>query len=340
MLSTKSLKPEWLKYIAQNSTTTNKRVEKAIWILYLLEGLSETDINFVLKGKTALMLRNNTIHKSSKNIDIIAPNLKKLSYKKLQDTILSKGFCKVVLHKKKLKAYIPQLQFQFYYSPTPQNHKKSSLSLNVFLQKPPYFDTTYQEIDAYFAIQKGYTLRLPVPSFNDLLGEKLALFHKTSFLENPNQIDETQVTTIAQQLYDIGILFNRMDNLGIVNTTFNKLALAALKQENLPPNPQLILDTIFQVALIISVGKPQKNSSPQDLLSIFQQPEKIIIQAAKAAYLAKLIQHQQRIFVPFYTVLQTKNCQIEKPFHSKLNELQKSNPEAFYYWFQAYELGE
>ncbi len=339
MLSTKSLKPEWLKYIAQNSTTTNKRVEKAIWILYLLEGLTETDIDFVLKGRTALMLRNNTIHKSSKNIDIIVPNWKKLSYELLKDAILLKGFSKVVLHKKKLKEHIPQLQFRLYYPSAVPSENKNSLLLNIFLQRAPYFDIVYQNIDAYFAIQKGYTLCLPIPSYNDLLGEKLACFHESIPLENLNQIDDSKITIIAKQLYDVGILFGRMDNLSIVNDTFHKIALTALKQKNLPLNPQLILDVIFQAALIISIEGQQENSPNQGLLATFQQTEKIIIQAAKAAYLAKLIEHQQRVHIPFYTTLQTKNCCIEQPFPTKLNKLQKSNPEAFYYWFQACELG-
>ena len=66
--------------------------------------------------------------------------------------------------------------------------------------------------------------------------------------------------------------------------------------------------------------------------------EKAIAYAARAAYLAKLIETGEKSFVRFDNAEQVSNWTIEAPLDTSLNRLKRTNPEAFFYWYQVYLL--
>ena len=65
--------------------------------------------------------------------------------------------------------------------------------------------------------------------------------------------------------------------------------------------------------------------------------EKAIVHASKSAYLTKLIEHRNSSIERFSDPLEIRDWVIEQPFHTRLNKLKKSNPEAFFYWYKVYE---
>jgi len=54
--------------------------------------------------------------------------------------------------------------------------------------------------------------------------------------------------------------------------------------------------------------------------------------------LAKLIETGEKSFVRFDNAEQVSNWTIEAPLGIQLNKLKKTNPEAFFYWYQVYLL--
>jgi len=57
MIHTQTLTPQWLEEIsAQHRKADKILIEKAIRALFLLEGLANSNLHFVFKGGTALML--------------------------------------------------------------------------------------------------------------------------------------------------------------------------------------------------------------------------------------------------------------------------------------------
>ena len=72
MISKSSLTPEWLATVSSKNNKADKiLIEKVIRALMLLEGLAGTDLKFVFKGGTALMLLMNSTKRLSIDIDII-----------------------------------------------------------------------------------------------------------------------------------------------------------------------------------------------------------------------------------------------------------------------------
>ena len=57
-----------------------------------------------------------------------------------------------------------------------------------------------------------------------------------------------------------------------------------------------------------------------------------MVPAAKAAYIATLLQTDTSKVAHFTNPMEVKDWTIKQPFETRLNKLKKSNPEAFFYW--------
>ena len=66
--------------------------------------------------------------------------------------------------------------------------------------------------------------------------------------------------------------------------------------------------------------------------------EEAIIDAAKAAYLATLIEKGQGIIERYHSTQVTEDLQIEPVLTNKLNKLRIGLPEAYYYWAKTSQL--
>jgi len=151
------------------------------------------------------------------------------------------------------------------------------------------------------------------------------------------------------QLYDIGNLFEEIRNIAGVARTFKKIALTEMKYRGLTGDTDIVLNDIGQTALCLATrGKAGagdfaalQNGVSQIKVYIFSESyhiEKAITYAAHAAYLAKLIETGETRFVRFDNAEQVRNWIIEAPQDTRLNKLKKTNPEAFFYWYQVYLL--
>jgi hypothetical protein len=67
--------------------------------------------------------------------------------------------------------------------------------------------------------------------------------------------------------------------------------------------------------------------------------EEAIICASKTAYLTQVLKQSKFSDIARYTNPEIiENFTITQPEYNKLNRLKKTLPEAFYYWFHAFEL--
>ncbi|RZK29938.1 MAG: hypothetical protein EOO61_19965 [Hymenobacter sp.] len=64
--------------------------------------------------------------------------------------------------------------------------------------------------------------------------------------------------------------------------------------------------------------------------------DRAITDASKAAYISKVIEHSKLAFIRYEGPSQIAQWTLEQPFNTKLNKLKKSNPEAFFYWYQIF----
>ncbi len=222
--------------------------------------------------------------------------------------------------------------------------------LDILFEKINYQNIIQLPIVSTFVPIINEPLRVNLPSLEDILGDKL-----TAFAPNTTGIpyfkgEHSMSMEIIKQLYDIGNLFDKVENMKIIKSTFSIFAKTELKYRNQKElKIEDVTDDIFQTALTIaSRGIYGKGDFEQLKLGIQRirtfifsgsfNIDKTIIAASKAAYLATLIKHDAGKIEKYSNPLQMKDWLLNKPINSKLNKLKKSNPEAFFYWYKIYKL--
>ena len=213
-----------------------------------------------------------------------------------------------------------------------------------------YEDCHYQQVERV-PIQNelietvGECPLVNVPSIGDILGDKLTAFAPETTGIPYYKNDKLVTLEIIKQLYDVGRLFDRVDNLTITEAAFSKIAPVELGYRGLPTHDlSVIYEDIRQTALNISargfVDKEKFALLQKGIISIrpfmYRQNYKIenaIADAAKAAYLATLLEkgiHEVRHYDG--NPLSVSGMMISNGLTTKLNKLKMGNPEAFFYW--------
>ena len=352
MINQKEISTEWLNQVAKQHRNADKiLVEKVIRALLLLEGLTKQELSFVFKGGTALMLHFNSTKRLSIDIDIILPNEIK-NFERVLDTIAKEqGFLRKELQHRITNSKIKKEHYKFFYTPLHKTNKDEEyVLLDILFEEVNYSNLISLPIQSAFVPIIDKPLSVNVPSLEDILGDKL-----TAFAPNTTGIPyfkkaDSMSMEIIKQLYDIGNLFDAVNDIETIKTTFYRFAkteIAYRDSKGITGND--VLEDIYQTALsIVSRGTDGKgdfeelqNGIQRISHFIFSESyhiEKAIAHASKAAYLSVLIKHNAITINKFENPLQLKDWQINEPLNSKLNKLKKSNPEAFFYWYKIYEL--
>ncbi len=352
MIDKKEINLNWINLVSKANRNADKiLVEKVIRALLLLEGLAMQNLNFVFKGGTALMLHFNSTQRLSIDIDIVLP--KKL---KSLDEILSKlsdeqGFKRFEFQKRASQSNIEKAHYKFFYVPYHKTSKDEEyVLLDILYEEITYVELIEIPVESSFTPLLGASIKVKVPSLEDLLGDKL-----TAFAPNTTGIPyyknkDSMSMEIVKQLYDIGNLFDVSKSLSIIKSTFKSFVAVELSyRDRIHLSIEDVLEDIFQTSLSIvsrgflGTGKFEELQIGIQRLKGFifsesLQIEKAIISASKAAYLSKLILSDAISFEKFEAPLQIKDWTIENPSFSKLNKLKKSNPQAFFYWHKIVNL--
>ena len=188
-----------------------------------------------------------------------------------------------------------------------------------------------------------------VPSIGDILGDKL-----TAFAPNTTGIPyykkgESRATEIMKQAYDIGRLFEAVENLAATAQSFNRISLVELGYRSLGTDRSVIYDDIRHTALHLATRGKDGNGDfalLQDGIKrlgnfIYENKyfiEDAIVDTAKAAYAATCIQTGITDVLKYKTGALSADDNIGLVLTNKLNKLKKTNPEAFFYWLQTDKL--
>ena len=350
MISKKSIASEWLEEVSSKNRNADKiLVEKVIRALLLLEGLVKSDLKFIFKGGTALMLLVKSTKRLSIDIDIIVSN--KQEFERLFESFIKEqGFNRFEGQERKARSGIEKAHFKFFYTPVHQNGMAEDyVLLDILFEEPHYSKLIDLPIDSSFLIQEGKPITVSVPGFEDILGDKLTAFAPNTIGIPYEKNGDSRAMEIIKQLYDIGSLLIYADDTRIVAETFRIFAQTELTYRKCDPDIIPVLEDIYQTSLhICTLGKEGEGN--YELLSrgitqikrfVFSenyQLDRAITDASKAAYIAKVIEKEVKFFEKYTDASQVTNLIIDQSFYTKLNKLKKRNPEAFFYWYQIFLL--
>lgn len=349
MIKVESYTEEWIKKTSKQYKSDPILVEKVVYALSLLEHLAKSDLKFIFKGGTALMLLLKEPKRFSIDIDIIVPqklkNLQELFDKIIENSI----FTKVQENERKSKSSINKAHYKFFYNPiTKSLGSDQYILLDILYEESHYgIDIIELEIVSPFVSTEEVNDKVMVPKSESILGDKLTAFApQTTGI--PYGIEKE--VEIIKQLFDIGKLFDIIEDIEIVNKVFKLFAKTELEYRSKSDlAPKDVLEDIFQTALVISTRGNKGDGDFKELQKgiknlknyIFSESfhlEAAMIPASKAAYISLLLKTQQKRFERYSNPKEIKDWLIKKPFDTKLNKLKKSNPEAFFYWYKTCNL--
>ncbi|MFN8256030.1 MAG: nucleotidyl transferase AbiEii/AbiGii toxin family protein [Bacteroidales bacterium] len=339
----------WIEQVSKKHLNADKiLIEKVIRALSLLEELKKSGLSFVFKGGTALMLMLGVPKRLSIDIDIILPEIPENMETIFDKIIMNSPFKRYSQQDRIVDSGIEKAHYKFYYEPAFKTYSDEDyILLDILYEAVPYNQRNEIPIASSFIKVIGEPETVNVPSFEDILADKL-----TAFAPNTTGIPyfkkgQSMSMEILKQLYDIGNLFNEINDISETKDVFNHFAKTELNYRRLIDlNPNDVLDDIIETAHCISVRGTSGKCNFSELQSGIQkvkqfiisgkfQIDQAIVAASKAAYLAALIKSGKTDLVKFTDFGDINKLLISNEKFTKLNKLKKNNPEAFCYWHQA-----
>lgn len=337
----------WIEKVAKDNNVKDIALaEKAIRAFSLLEALVRAGCPLLFKGGTAEMLHLNSAKRLSIDIDIICPPDTQIEdYLKVYSE--EYGFGDVELVERVSRTNVPKKHAKYYYQVSyPAGASQGKILLDVLFEENHYSNVVSLPIQSPFLKTEGESVMVKLPSYHDMLGDKLTAFapHTTGIPFFKGEKDCSM--EINKQLFDIASLFDLTDDLTITTETFRKFAAVELSYRKADPTKlQEVLDDIFNTARCIclrGMENPEEFKLLQDgigrvrsfIHSEYYALDSAIVNASKAAYLSKLIEKGITEVHHFNadSEQQLADAVITEPLPKRLNKFKKSNVEAFYYW--------
>lgn len=346
MIHLHTLSVEWLKSVASKlGKVDSSLLEKAVRALFLAEQLKVNDLTFVFKGGTSLLLHLEKPLRFSIDVDIVTSDDKAALVKAMDAVVETGEFARWEPDERTLRKDLPVDHYKFFYksqfpSPTAENY----VLLDVLYQKPLPVWVQQKAMQHPWLKTEGELVQLTLSTIGGLLGDKLTAFAPTTtgILYSKNRPVE-----IIKQLFDIGCLYNLVNDLTEAQTAFQTIAAEELKYRGLAIKDMEVLDDAFSAALTIC-DRNLNDSNFQHLAKgihnikphIFYRfvIEDAMAGAAKVMLLTTLLRQDIKEAPPkFGAAKDIVNWLIPSTDYNRFNKLKKTNPEAFFYIYKTCE---
>lgn len=164
-----------IKKVSKKTRSNKDFTEKIIRALTLLEGLTNSNLNFVFKGGTALMLLLGTTKRLSIDIDIIVPNKGTDIGEHLATFITEKGFTRYEKVARNAQTDIVKEHYKIYYQ-SPVTNKEEVILLDVLFEDVHYKNIVETPIDSPLLLTDGTPTLVKTSNLDNILGDKLTVF--------------------------------------------------------------------------------------------------------------------------------------------------------------------
>lgn len=353
MIDPDIFKKEWFDKLKKKFKYRNAAVaEKMVHALALVEELSKTDLDFVLKGGTSLILLISPTRRFSIDVDIITKASRENIESNLAKICSSNNhFTKYELDERRsYKPGIPKAHYKLVYESV-NSEREDNMLIDILFEDIKYPSIITKQIKSQWVKTIEPEINVKVPSIESILGDKLTAFapKTTGILYGKGKELE-----IAKQLFDLGYLFEFVENMNEVNKSFHNIAVEEIKYRNLDISSDDVLKDIIATAkLIASRGNVTSDKDKENFREIINgirslnefliderfRIEGAILSSAKAAYTAaKLLKKDDSPLQMFSSDTKIEDCMIDNVDYNSLNKLRKIPGGSLYYWYQTIEL--
>ena len=355
MIKETTFTKEWIlkkssQYVRGKKKADPTLIEKVTKALHLLEELARTDLKFIFKGGTSLLLLLNNMHRFSIDIDIIVEEKKQnVDIEEVLSNVIktSEIFTRFEEDLRKAKNEVPKSHYKIFYT-TALDDEESYILLDVLFEKSHYVKVIERNINCNLIEYSDPAVRVMMPSVDCILGDKLTAYA-------PNTIGiaygKNKELEIIKQLFDVGNLFDEMEDIDAVRNTFKQMAKQELEYREKDGELTYVdvLNDVFETSKVLSErGRIDKvtydhlqtgvNRIKDYIFSKNYILESAVNSASKAAYLSLLLKNELTVFEKFDPKINLREYVIEHPDFKKFKSILKFDPEAYFYWYKSIEL--
>lgn len=255
MLSRKNFTKEHIEELRNSSGNDPSILERTIYAFGLLESIRKTEMPFIFKGGTVLLLLLDKPMRLSTDIDIIvAPGTDIDSYIEQAGKVFPFVSCEENIRKGGRN--IEKRHYRFLFE-SPLTGKMIHILLDVLFEDNPYPTIEQREIRNSLLITEGDPLTVDTPSINCILGDKLTAFapHTTGI---PFGIDKE--LEIIKQMYDCYTLLQAMTDYNEVRRAYLSVVEKEIAYRSLQIKPEdALADTVKSCICLIGRGSFAKS---------------------------------------------------------------------------------
>jgi hypothetical protein len=359
MITPASFSPDWIREKRKSFTKCDPIImEKVIYAFSLVEQLVQTELSFIFKGGTSLLLLVPNHRRFSIDVDIVT----KESRDRIEESlakICSKGiFTKFVLDE--VRSYqpgFPKAHYLLRYF-SQFEHEERMILLDILFEEHGYPLLIDAPIENEWILTDQNHNTVQIPSIDSIAGDKLTAFAPNTVgirfkFERPDGWIVEKQMEVMKQLFDLGILFDRTNNLEHFKQSFENTAKKeiAYRGDKTITTPDILNDIINTSLMIGSQGKyfdPKKdflnvgiglNQLKSFIYDGHFRIDDAILASAKAAYLAAitLIGYQGEI-LHWHDGDDIMNYQISSIDYQFLNKRRNVPGGPLFYWYQTLKL--
>lgn len=321
-------------------------LEKAVFALTLLDLLGRTDLDFVFKGGTALLLHLPQPNRLSIDIDIVC-NEPKPDFESALDELLGKSPFLRWDEQTRGERRLPGRRHYRFHFQSPTQGQEMHILLDVVTEPNVLTHIVERPVNTAF-LEIAEPIAVKTPRLESLLGDKLTAFAPRSIgIPLTSQFSQQ----VIKQLFDIAQLYDYTRELTILAEDNRNAFEAEARYRGFIGSYSDYLDDVIQAAFHICSldlkGAPKDREEENrlyrrgivqlgnHLVSMsFRLPEAKIA-AAKAARLAMLLKASDLssglpVFDPTLAIA-LREKHLTEPFGC-LNRLKSFAPEVFFYW--------
>ncbi len=347
MIKPNSFSREWIDNLRNKKKKIDPTLcEKMIRALGLLEQLIVNKLEFVFKGGTSLILLIEEPQRFSIDIDINVQESKE-NLIEILDQINSTNLFKYYKEKKRKDRGVPKAHFYFYYDSV-VNNRENYIMLDILFDEHSYPEIVKTPIQSFWIDTDDDIQYVKTPSIDSILGDKLTVFapHTTGIKYGIGKSME-----MIKQLFDIWRLFDHIENMKVVSTSFKNTADKELSYRNSGKTYRDVLQDIVDTTLIVSKFPGGKETDPPELEELWSGMDRFkgfpidirfrmddaILAGARAAYLAvKILNEDYSKIERFAGKIRYEEADFPENYQH-LKKIQRRLPEAYFYWRKTFE---
>ena len=343
MIKRETFTSEHINKIKGNTRVDPSLLERSIFAMGLLEALARTELPFVFKGGTSLMLLLDSPRRLSVDIDIVVPSDVDVD-KYVSEACTIFPFVRAEEQVRKSGNKIVKKHYKFYYD----SHVSSGefyILLDILFEDNLYAEVVNKRIQTEFLITEEPYIEVTVPTGECLLGDKLTAFapHTTGI-----PFDIGKEVEIIKQFYDIGNLIEIFSDINLVKSTYEAIAKAEMRYRGDSYPISMALEDALDTAVCIA---SQGMINPEEFIKLKEgirgittyiygenfSVERAISTACQIMYLAACLLKGTE-FSRITNASTYAEEKINSKKYSKLSYLKKTDLTAFGYVVEATKL--